>query len=232
MPREVPCDLFDQIENWSQAVSQQADHSLHRPPPSPRNLRPRPVPKPKPSTEQSRYLAPTSGNPRKRKAPPLGEEGDGRSAAAGKREKKMSGNKGIQGEPVKEEVGEKKRGRPLGSKNKTQPVLTPGEILPPPSPSKSSSKGKPGSPKRAKSRANARTDASIDLAYLRSCTPSVKLKTPLEAEKKEPMPPKTRSLYERLDDVPVGCIPVELKVRLPIAFISLRWQTNGLTQKN
>ena len=219
MPHEVPCDLFDQIENWSQAVSQQADHSLQRPPPSPRHLRPRPVPRPKPSTERFRYLAPTSGNPRKRKAP-LDEERDGYSAAAGKRAKKMSGNTGNQEDPVKEKTGEIKRGRPLGSKNKTQPVLTPGEFFVPPSPSKSSSKAKPGSPKRAKSRANARTDASIDVAYLRSCTPSVKLKTPLEAEKKGPMPPKTRSLYEKLDDVPVGCIPVELKVRLLIVFIS------------
>ena len=221
MPREVPCDLFDQIGNWSQAVSQQADHSLQRPPPSPRNLRTRPVPRPKPSTEQSRHLAPTSGNPRKRKAP-LDEKGNGHSAAAGKRAKKMSGNTGNRGDPMREETAEKKRGRPLGSKNKTQPVLTPGEIFAPPSPSKSSSKGKPGSPKRAKSRANARTDASIDLAYLRSCTPSVKLKTPLEAEKKGPMPLKTRSLYEKLDDVPVGCVPVELKVRLSVIFIAPR----------
>lgn len=201
-------------------MSQQADHSLQRPPPSPKNLRPRPLFRLKSRTEQSRYLAPTSGNPRKRKAR-LDEEGDGHSAA-GKREKKMSGNTGNQGDPVKEQMGEKKRGRPLGSKNKTQPTLTPEEIFVPPSPSKSSSKAKPGSPKRAKSRANARTDASIDLAYLRSCTPSVNLKTPLEAEKKGPMPPKTRALYEKLDDVPVGCIPVELKVHLQITFISPR----------
>ena len=201
-------------------MSQQADHSLQPPPPSPRTLRPRPVPRPKPSAEQSRYLAPTSGNPRKRKTPLDEEEGDGHSAAAGKKAKKMSDNTGNKGDPLREETGEKKRGRPLGSRNKTQPVLTPGESFVPPSPSRSSSKAKPGSPKRAKSRANARTDASIDLAYLRSCTPSVKLKTPLEAEKKGSMPPKTRSLYEKLDDVPVGCIPVELKVRLPITFIS------------
>ena len=199
-------------------MSQQADPFLHPPASSPRNLRPRPVPKPKPGTEQSRYLALTSGNPRKRKAP-AGEEGDGHSAV-GNRAKRMSGNTGRQGDPVKEEAGEKKRGRPLGSKNKTQPVLAPGEIFAPPSPSKSSSKGKPASPKRTKSRANARTDASIDLAYLKSCTPSVKLKTPLEAERKGPMPPRTRSLYEKLDDVPVGCIPVELKVSLSITFIS------------
>ena len=96
------------------------------------------------------------------------KEGEEHSIA-GKRAKFMSGNTRDQGDPLKGDTEEKKRGRPLGSKNKTQPVLRPGEILPPPSPSKS----KPGSPKRAKSRANARTDASIDLAYLKLCDPSV-----------------------------------------------------------
>lgn len=219
MPRETPCDLFAQIENWSQAVSQQADHSLQRSPASPRSLRPRPVPKPKPSTEQSRYLAPTSGNQRKRKTP-LDEERDGHSVAAGKRRKNMSGNIRNQGDPVKEETGEKKRGRPLGSKNKTQPVLTPGEVFVPPSPSKSSSKAKPGSPKRAKSRANARTDASIDLAYLKCCRPSVVLETIGEAIETESIPPETVSLLRRLNEVPYGCIPATLKVRLLMSLTS------------
>lgn len=220
MPREVPCDLFDQIENWSQAVSQQADHSLQRPPPSPRNLRTRPVPRPKPSTEQSRHLASTSGNPLKRKAP-LEEKGNGHSAAAGKRAKNMSGNTGNRGDPMREETAEKKRGRPLGSKNKTQPVLTPGEIFAPPSPSKSSSKGKSGSPKRAKSRANARTDASIDLAYLKSCRPSVVLETVGEAMETEPISSDTMSLFQKLNEVPYGCIPATLKVRTLLSLISI-----------
>ena len=219
MPREVPCDLFDQIENWSQAVSKQADHSLQRPPSSPRNLRPRPVHRPGPSDEHSRYLAPSSGNPRKRKA--LVEEGDGHGVATDKRAKKMLGNTGNQGDPVKGEAGEKKRGRPLGSKHKTQPVAIPREILVPPSHYKSGSKAKPASPKRAKSRANARTDASIDLAYLKSCRPSVVLETVGEAMETEPMPPETMSVFQKLNGVPYGCIPATLKVRLLMSLVSL-----------
>ena len=218
MPREVPCDLFAQIDSWSQAVSQQADHSLQRFPPSPRNLRPRPTPKPGANANQTRHLASISANPRVRKAP-LNEESTARKKPR-KRARKMLGNIGNQGDPIKGDAGEKKRGRPLGSKNKTQPVLTPADIMVPSSPSKSSSTVKSASPKRAKSRANTKTDASIDVPYLKSCNPSVWLKNPTEALQVGPIPPETRSLYQKLDDVPFGCIPAQLKVgRLVFSFL-------------
>ena len=218
MPREVPCDLFAQIESWTHAVNQQADRSVQPPPPSPRNLRPRPLPRPKPSTKQSRYLAPTSANPRLRKAP-LDEECVSHTVGRErprKRARKMPGNTGNEGDPEKEDIGARPRGRPPGSKNKIQPVLTSPESLAPSSLSKSSSKPKSGSPKRGKSRANVKLDASIELAYLKSCRPSVRLMTPAEALETGPIPPKIQSLYQKLDDVPLGCIPAELKVRLLI----------------
>ena len=123
----------------------------------------------------------------------------------------MSANAGSHGDPTKEDKGEKKRGRPPGSKNKPIPVLTPSEVSLPPSPTKSNPRAKSASPKRGKFFADARTDASIDLEYLKSCNPSVWPHKPGEN-----IPPKSKSLYDKLDDVPLGCIPAELEVRLSI----------------
>lgn len=132
----------------------------------------------------------------------------------------MSGKASKQEDPVNEDTGEKKRGRPRGSTKKT-PILTSSEILGPSFPfSKPQSTSPKRSPKRAKSAINVRADASIDLAYLRSCDPSVRLKTPEEAVREALITLNPLSLYEKLYEVPLGCIPIELKVRLLISYNS------------
>ena len=216
MPREVPCNLSALIDSWSQRVSEQADHSVQSPQLSPRTLRPRPIPRPQPFGNRTRPLAPISGNPRKHKlqenkeGESLGDTGRKSAKRARKMPPKNTGKEG--GDPLKMDAVPV-RGRPLGSKNKSHPAMSPPAILNL-SPTKSSSKNKPGSPKRAKSRANAKIDTSIDIEYLESCSPSVSLMSVDEAVTMGQIPQGTWSLYQKLNDVSSDCIPAELKVRL------------------
>ncbi|KAL8919375.1 MAG: hypothetical protein Q9208_006828 [Pyrenodesmia sp. 3 TL-2023] len=76
------------------------------------------------------------------------------------------------------------------------------------SPVKSPSKGS------GKSFADAKTDSTIDMRYLETCTPSVHLRALNAAHKSGDVPQAVTDLYMSLTDTSGGCIPLALKVSL------------------
>lgn len=131
----------------------------------------------------------------------------------------MPGGKGRDRHPAKEDTSPVREAVRRGRPSKTRApsvmpsVMSPAPVLNP-SPTKAGSRSKPGSPKRAKSRAGKKIDSSIDMDYIESCYPSVLLMNLPEVLALGQIPHETLSLYQQLVGVPFNCIPAELKVRV------------------
>ena len=73
-------------------------------------------------------------------------------------------------------------------------------------------------PKSASPRKNAkhidqpRAPTSLDMPYLEICNPGVKMKSFQEAKSRYNMPQSVMTLHTRLQDIPLGLIPLELEV--------------------
>ena len=120
---------------------------------------------------------------------------------------------------------DKRRGRPPGSKNKITQSLpvrhAPDEVTIQSTTSKvptnfdgDSSKKKRKNP-RSRSRSlseRAKSDSSIDMKYLASCRPRVRLMNDEQARLRGPLPPKVSDLLKLLNDGPSGSIPQEMQV--------------------
>ena len=57
-----------------------------------------------------------------------------------------------------------------------------------------------------------RPDVSIDMKFLESCRPSVRLRSPREARLQGALPQNVADLYNLLSDTPAGFVPAQLKV--------------------
>jgi len=123
-----------------------------------------------------------------------------------------AGNEGLASEP-------RKRGRPLGSKNKTGPL-----VLKAPAPSTSTSsagRSKSGSPTKArrgeKTFGMSKPETAIDMAYLARCHPPIKQKTFVQLlAAKKIIPGPVSYLHEKLSASLHGVVPSELKVIHPV----------------
>ena len=95
------------------------------------------------------------------------------------------------------------------------PESTP--YIPISNPSQSSTKEKkPGSPRKAKTLDQDRSQAHIDLPFLETCKPSVTMRMYSEIkEEGAEIPQAVQDLYEKLSDIPGGPIPSEVKVNCP-----------------
>ena len=84
-------------------------------------------------------------------------------------------------------------------------------------PSKTSRASKSRSPKKRNTLPTfdqTKSETAIDMIYLRSCTPSVKRMSFQDLRKKQAkIPPAVEYLYKKLNSLPPGVIPQQLKVR-------------------
>lgn len=113
----------------------------------------------------------------------------------------------------------RRRGRPPKGmrgagrgRNRGQSHVAPSEVF---DPAEASQPIRPASPKkRGRTISQSKTDATIDMKFLESCRPSVKLKSPREARESGPLPQSVTDLYQCLSRTPGGFIPGPLKVGL------------------
>ena len=179
------------------------------------------------ATQVNDVLSPISTNPRRGKHKAVFEPLRINPNRSCKRAKVMAEKEAeISNRHTEERRG---RGRPPGrlrgqgrgrgqAKNADIAAVAPSVAFDPPSLADSSlaaSKlpSRPGSPKkRGKDVNNPRSDAGIDMKFLESCRPSIKLRSHQEARRHGPLPQMVVDLYKRLNETPDGFIPARLKV--------------------
>ena len=223
MSSQQNSDSISGVQSWVYAV---AVATQPEQPSNQRLLRPR--------------LASTSLNPRLRKRSPV-EEGSKGLRIPRKRTKVMAD----QPTQLHEEGARGRgrgRGRPRGQglmrgQNSTRgqglsqghrsldqqiPMLPPPEDFAQSIPSTLPSRSRSPS-KRGNTIDKPRSDASINMAFLQTCNPSVCLRDPTAARQHAPLPALVQNLYNAVVvDVPTGFIPVVLKVsNVPLRLVSL-----------
>lgn len=108
------------------------------------------------------------------------------------------------------QTGKKSRGRPP-KVQPNDPFNNVPQLPPTPKPASSSSVNR--SPRRgAPSKAADRSDRSIDVGFLRFCSPTINLVDFETASEQGIIPENAKALWAKIDQDPGGCIPSELKV--------------------
>ena len=181
------------------------------------------------ATQVNDVLSPISANPRRGKRKAVFEPLRINPKRGCKRAKVMAENEVEISNWHTEERRGRGRGRPPGrlrgqgrgrgqAKTADIAAVAPPVAFDPPSLADSSLAdstlpSRPGSPKkRGKDVNNPRSDAGIDMKYLESCRPSIKLRSHQEARQHGPLPQMVVDLYKRLNETPDGFIPARLKV--------------------
>ena len=191
-------------------------------------------------TTQQAPLAETSSNPRLRQRRTLQNKTIATPYVTRKRGRSIQGDEEIQ------RGGKRQRGRPrkgLNSESGQRAAATflPDNIVPllpdlSIRPSEASPRRRKSQSPRKRTDTNldqAATNANITLAFLETCTPSVQLLSYDEVRSfpdiRTRMSPAVESLHQRLQRIPSGLIPLELKVARFRLFFSRRF-TNRILE--